>query len=185
MRAADLHDVPEIVRFRAQPSPKLPQRRKQAFMEEQCRGHMHRGRNDVVARLTSIDVVVRMHLLSGLFHQMRNHLVRVHVGGGAASRLKNVDDKLGIELPLRDPCGCGFDRVCLRRRKLAQLPVGRGRGRLDEPERAQKRPLKSQAAERKVFDGPLGLSSVERSLGHRYVAHRIMFHAQFVIKRCH
>jgi hypothetical protein len=70
---------------------------------ERCQVH---GRGeDVVRGLAHVDVVVGMDILAG---QRRQHLVRVHVGGGPRAGLEDVDRELVVEFAGGDLVpGCG------------------------------------------------------------------------------
>src|SRR5207302_6979759 len=103
--------------------------------------------------------IVGMSLLARAFDQKRDHLVRVHVGRGAAPGLKNIDDELRVIVSPRKQFGGGLDRPGLGWRKLAQLLVGFRRGGFYESERLQKRSWKPQTADRKILHRALGLRS--------------------------
>jgi hypothetical protein len=76
------------------------------------RADVDRGWNHVVARLTHVDVIVRVNRLAGadrfadeLAGAIGNDFVRVRVGAGAGAGLKNVEWKMFVELALRDLLG--------------------------------------------------------------------------------
>ena len=64
----------------------------------------------------------------------RDHLVRVHVGGGAASGLEDVDDELGIVAALHHLLRGCFDGAGDRRWEGPDLLVGPRRGELHQLE---------------------------------------------------
>ena len=60
---------------------------------------MNRGRNDIVARLAHVDVVVRVHRVTAtrqLGGAAGDDLIRVHVGRGAGAGLEDVERELGV-----------------------------------------------------------------------------------------
>ena len=68
-----------------------------------CRGEMESCRNDVVAGLAEIDVVVWVHLLrlriaAGVRGKVSNDFVCIHVGRRAGTGLKNVNWKVLVVL---------------------------------------------------------------------------------------
>ena len=101
MGAADLHDVHEVGRLLLQRAAQFGDGRQQLVGERLDRGHVHGGREHVVARLTAVDVVVRMHQTAlpalateQLARAIRQHLVHVHVGLRAGAGLPDHQRKL-------------------------------------------------------------------------------------------
>jgi hypothetical protein len=89
--------------------------------------------------------------------------------------LKNVDNEVGIVLAFGDfirgffncrRCG-GWER--------ADLGVHMRCGALDQSKRAQKRPVETQPADRKIFDRALRLRAVQGVGRDADVAHGVMF----------
>src|SRR5581483_10013373 len=91
------------------------------------------GGEDVVRRLPQVDVVVRVHVLAG---KGCDHLVGVHVRGGARAGLEDVDRELVVELPGRDAVGGGGDPLRLVGVEEAELAVHARGGGLDASEPA-------------------------------------------------
>ena len=56
--------------------------------------------------------------------------------------------------------------------------VGLGRGRLDQPQRADEAARQRQAGDREIVDRPLGLRAVQRVGGHLQFAHAVVFDAE-------
>jgi hypothetical protein len=74
MRTSNLEDIAKLLGFFAKRRMQARHRGKQFMMDELCGGHMYRGRNDIVARLAEIDVVLGMGTCNA-----GDHLVRVHI----------------------------------------------------------------------------------------------------------
>ena len=65
------------------------------FGEQQRRGDMNRGRHHVIAALTHVHMVVRMHGTGQSARRERgNHLVGIHIAAGARTRLEYIQRKL-------------------------------------------------------------------------------------------
>ena len=94
--------------------------------------------------------------------EVADHLVGVHVGGGAAAGLENVDHELIVVLAGGDFFGGFFDGGREIRRQLAEPAVHVRRRALDQAERADERPRKTQTADGEILDGALRLRAVER-----------------------
>ena len=90
-------------------------------------------RIDVVGRLTEIDVIVRMYrpiVAARLTHELeraiRNHLVCIHVGGGARPALDHVHYELLVQFARQDLVACLSNGLGDLRVQRAQLGVGLG-----------------------------------------------------------
>ena len=107
---------------------------------------------------------------------VRDHLVGVHVGGGARAPLDHVDDEMlvvpaGAQLLRR-----GDDRVPDRGVEQAQLRVRAGRGLFDGRQRVdQGRELPQDVSgDRKVLDRPQRLDAEQRVVGHVALAKQVV-----------
>jgi len=98
------------------------------------RRQVHRRREDVVRRLTHVHVVVGVHVFAG---KRGDHLVRVHVRGGARAGLEDIDRKLIVELPCGNPVTGLRDASGLLVVEQPELGVHARRGGLDSPEPAR------------------------------------------------
>ena len=145
---------------------------------------MDRGRNHVVARLSHVDVIVRVHRIFGadlfageLAATVRDHFVRVCVCARAGTGLENVEREMFVELSFRD----FFGRLDDERRAVmieqAEIRVRLRRRPFDQAECANEWSRKTLAANRKIQNRALRRSTVERGLRHGHFAHRVLFHA--------
>ncbi len=135
---------------------------------------MDRRWNHVVAGLPAIDLIVRMRA-----SEMSDHLVGVHVGGGAAAGLENVHDKLSVVIARSHGIGSLLDGCGQFGRQLAQPPIHSRGGALDQPQRADEGPRKTQPADRKILNRPLRLRAVQRIGGDAHLAHRVALNTVF------
>ena len=103
MRAAGLVDLRPILLFLPQhvdAALRAPGTTRACACDQ--RAQMDGARDHVVAALAHVDVIVRMHRLAErLAREVRDHLVDVHVGAGAAARLEHVDRKLIVRVAER------------------------------------------------------------------------------------
>ena len=108
MRAADLDDLVELAGFAAECLVELGQGREKLPLDGFRSGNMNGGWNDVIARLSQVHVVVRVHQFaaSGAAEQfgrpVRNDFVRIHVRRRARAGLKNINRKFGVQPPVND-----------------------------------------------------------------------------------
>ena len=93
---------------------------------------------------------------------VRDHLVGVHVAGGARPGLEDVDDELAVVLSGGDLVRGLDDRVGQLGVQLAAVAVHLGGRLLDQRQRADHAAGKAQPADREVLGGPLRLRPVER-----------------------
>lgn len=105
-------------------------------------GDVHRGREHVVRRLAAIDVIVWMHgaafaalAAEQLARAVRDHLVEVHVGLRARTRLPDGEREFVGVTAGDDLVGGGDDRVRLVLREHAELEIDGGGRALDQRER--------------------------------------------------
>src|ERR1700680_4544284 len=100
MRASGLHHRADFSLFAQQDRADMLEGWNKRALNSQCRTHVDGRRNDVIAALTHIDMIVRVHRApepaSG---EARDYLVSVHIGARARASLKDVDWELRIVLP--------------------------------------------------------------------------------------
>ena len=69
-------------------------------MNADRRANVHTRRNNIVAALTHVDMIIGMHLRAEMLsRQTRDNFVSIHIGAGAGARLKHIDRKVLIILP--------------------------------------------------------------------------------------
>jgi len=125
-----------------------------------------RGEN-VVARLSQIDMIIRMNRFVNPLLAPQNHigsigddLVGIHVGGGSGARLKDIENKLVVPSPLHDLLGGLLNGSCLPSFQKPKLKVCPRGSKLDEAKGINHFPPESPATDRKIFNRPLGLGPV-------------------------
>ena len=103
------------------------------------RGQVHGGGKDVVGGLAQIDVIVGVNRRLAPQDPARqfdgpvgDHFVDVHVGLGAAAGHPDVQGKMVVQLARDDFLRGPNDQSGLICGQLPQLPVGQGRGLLDQ-----------------------------------------------------
>jgi len=97
MRPAGLDDAPDFALFRAQHIAQMFERRHQFALDTQSGTDVNRGRDRVIAALTHVDMIVRVHGLAQPPRGQRgNHFVGVHVRAGARTGLENIDGEVLI-----------------------------------------------------------------------------------------
>ncbi len=176
--ATGFDDGRPLLRLGLQRSGEVGQRRHQVGDDALGRGHVDGGREDVVGRLRSVDVVVRVHLAAqGLSRQGGQHLVGVHVRAGARPGLEYVDREVPVDLTRGHLLGRRRDRSGDLAFHHAQPGVHRRCRRLDQRERPDLASLQTTARDRKVLDCPLGLRLVQRVHRHPHVTHGVVFDA--------
>src|SRR5665213_1971320 len=175
MRAPDLDDVVKLARFPAEFTLQEIEPGQQPVGHGFDRRDVHGGGKDVVARLSPVDMVVRMHFPAGIRGgQVRDHLVRVHVRRSPAAGLKDVHHEVFIVPALRH-FGCrALDGRGHFGRHPAVFPVNLSRGRFDNPQSPDKRALQPQPSDREVLDGPRCLRAIECSLRNRHRSHAVV-----------
>jgi len=143
-------------------------------------GEADGGRDHVVRRLAEVHVVVRMDArpvaateAEDLVRARGDHLIGVHVQGGAGAGVEGVDDELLPQASVHDLAGglgdgpgrVGFDQP--------QLGIGPGGRELDGGEGADQLGVGAQTAEREVPDGPRRLGPVVGVGGDGHRSHRV------------
>ncbi len=174
MRAPRLYNGADFALLRAQHIAQMLQRGHQVTANSQRRTHMNSGRNDVVAALAHVDVIVRMHGATETARGERcDHFVRVHVRARARAGLENVNGKLRIMLAGLDIGRRGVDGA--RDLGIQQLEpgVGAGGGLLHQAQCADEGARQGVPADGKIVHGALRLRAPERVRGHLQFAHAV------------
>src|SRR5438067_1091456 len=105
-----------------------------------------------------------------------DHLVRVGVGGGSRTSLKDIDDEVLVESSLLDFFGCLLNRICETRLEEAELAVDERRGALDLGQRSDETAWQPEVADGKIPAGSFGARPVIGAFGNGELAHRITLH---------
>src|SRR5439155_25453451 len=152
---------------------------------EQQREPRRRG-EDVVRRLTHVDVIVRVDTridAARLAEQFRRavgeHFVGVHVVRRAGAGLIHVDDELIAEASVENLVGGRDNRARHIGVQAAERGGGFGRGFLDQDGRGDEVVWRTQAADRKVLDGARRLDAVVRVGRNLQLAQRVALGAVF------
>ena len=155
------------------------ERRQQLVPGADRRHHPQRGRDDVVAALAEVDVVVGMdRKLRGLRGSVRDDLVGVHVAGGAGTGLVAVDREL-LRMRAGGDRGSGVDDgVGLRTVEQAEVPVDQRSRGLDQRQRLDEGRRHRSTGDVEIVDGALGLRAPQCVRGHLQLAHAVVLDAE-------
>src|SRR5262249_43839237 len=112
MRSSDLDDLVKCGRFGSQRTFEPVEGGYQSVHDGiQC-SDMQRCRNYIVARLSHIDMIIRMNRFPGPDNATQNlnrsigyDFVRIHVGRSTGTRLEDIQNELFVELAI-----CNFSR---------------------------------------------------------------------------
>src|SRR5436305_954445 len=116
--------VSELLRLGLQRGLERAHRRQQVVRDLAERRQVDGGGEDVVRGLAHVDVVVGMGPLAS---EVCEHLVGVHVGGGAGAGLEDVDRELIVMFAGGDRVARGGDPLGQRRLELAELAADQRR----------------------------------------------------------
>ncbi len=174
MRAARLHDVADFLFLGGERLARVLQRRDQVFRHGDGGADVNRRRNDVVAALAHVDVIVRVHgPTETRRRQTRDHFVRVHVGARARARLEHVDGELRIVLVRSDFCRGRIDRTGDIGLQQIELRVGASRSLFHQAHGADEAARHRQATDREVLHGALGLGAPQGISWYRELTHAV------------
>ena len=164
--AAGLDDVGELLRLRLERRLERAHRRQQVVGDLVERRQVDGGGEDVVGGLAHVDVVVGVGPVAG---EVGDHLVGVHVRGGAGAGLEDVDRELVVVLAVGDRVAGLGDPLGEVGVEHAELAVGRRRRRLEPAQPADHRHRHPLAGDREVVDGLGGLATPELLVRGRVV----------------
>ena len=128
--AAGLDDVGELRRLGLERGPQPVHRGQKVVRDLVERREMDGRREDVVGGLTHVHVVVGVGAFAG---DVREHLVRVHVRGGARPGLEDVDGELVVVLAVADGFAGRADALGEIGVKHTELTVGAAAAPLRRP----------------------------------------------------
>jgi len=148
------------------------------------RGDVDAGGECVVRRLRHVDVGVRADDLvaplrrpEDLQRPVGDHLVGVHVDGGAGAPLDGVHDELGVHLPGDDVVGRLGDGVGQPGVDVARIPVGEGGGLLHDGHGPDERRVDGEAGDGEVLGAPQRLDAVVGLGGDLAIAEEVVLDA--------
>ena len=149
MGAADLDDVPKFLRLCLERAVQFFERRHETVLQLFRRADVNRGWDHVVARLTHVDVIVRVNRIARadrfageLAATIGDDFVRVRVRARAGAGLENVERKMLVELALDHFFRRLDDERGAMRIEQTEIVIGLRRGPFDQAERANERPAK-------------------------------------------
>ena len=155
------------------------------------RADVDRGWDHVVARLTHVDVIVRVNRLARadrfageLAAAIGDDFVRVRVRARAGAGLENVEWKMFVELALHHFLGRLDDERAALGIEQTEIVIGLRGGPFHQAERANERPRKTPTADRKIQHRALGRSAVKSGLRDGHLAHRILLDPGLAGRSC-
>ncbi len=175
MGAAGLHHRGELLLALCDHAREVMQRGQQLFVQQQRRADVDRGRNDIVAALPHVDMIVGMHRQARARGQVSDHLVGVHVGTGARTGLKHVDRKLRVVRAAGHLLRSALNGLGDVAREQPQLRIGGRGGPLDQRDGANEATRQGQSADGKILDGTLRLRAPQRLGGDIQFTHAVAF----------
>ena len=178
VRTSRLHQAGELGGLRLEGGGQHVDRGQQLLADRDGGGDVDRGREGVVGGLGGVDVVVGMYVAPSASDQRSDHLVGVHVGGGAGPGLEDVDRERVVVTALGDRARGRDDRLGLVGREDAEVEVGLGGGSLHMADRMDQRRLDRRARDGEVLHGPLGLGTPQRVLRNPDLSHGVVLDAK-------
>ena len=117
MRPPNLDNLPKLLRLRVQCAMQFSERRHQMILQLLGGADVNGRRNDIVARLTHVDVIIRMHELARadfFAGQLRatigDHFICVRVGARARTGLENIEWKMVVQFAIDHFFRCLHDQ---------------------------------------------------------------------------
>src|SRR6266567_7070751 len=108
------------------------------------------------------------------------HLVRIHIGRGSGTRLKNIQDKVAIKLTVDYFLGGLYNRfgnLCINGAKAF---IYLSRSLLDLSKRSNKLSWEAQIADWKIEYGTVGACAPIRMCRNLHLTHRVTLDAGFL-----
>jgi hypothetical protein len=131
--------------------------------------------NDIIAALPHVDMIVGADLVAR--HpggEGGDHLVGVHVGAGAGTRLKDIDREVPQMSAFDDFPRCRLNGASDGWVEQAQFPVDLSRTLFDQGDGANECRRHGQTADGEVLHRTLGLGGIKRVLGDFQFAHAVL-----------
>jgi hypothetical protein len=176
--APGLDDLRPVIGAVAQRGGEVLQRGHDVAGDGLGRGEVDRGREDVIAALRGVDVVVGVHwCVGGAAGEGRDDLVGVHVRAGSRAGLEHVHGELRV---VRAGCDLVGGRGDGGGEVLVQHPdpgVHPGRSGLHQPERPDLRAFEAAVGDREVLHGPLHRRAPKRVDGHPDLADGVVLNS--------
>ena len=145
---------------------------------------MNGSGDDIVARLSSINMVIRVHwrLATHFTPQnfngtIGNDLVGIHIGGGAGPCLKNIHRKLFIQLALCRLGSCLDDGSGHLLGEKAQFEIHPSRSPFYQTHSANEFPRKPETTNGEILHRSLGLGPIIGYCRNLYLTHGITFNS--------
>src|SRR3989441_13370434 len=129
------------------------------------------------------DSLLAERVTQDLVRTVRDHFVRVHVRGGPAARLEDVERELSVELPVHDLLAPLDDRLAEFAVQEPKLHVRLRARHLDQAKGIDEPPAKPNSADREVLDCPLRLGAPVRVLGDLQLPEEVFLDA--VVRHSH
>ncbi len=186
MRAADLDHVPKFFRLFLQLAMQFLESGYEKILQLFRRADVHGRWDHVVARLSHVDMVVRVNRIfcadwfaGKLTATIRDDFIGVGVRARAGTGLENVERKMFVEFSFDHFFGRLHDEGGPMRVEQTEIVIGLRRGPFDQTERANEWPGEAISTDRKIQDRPLGRRSIQRRLRDGHFAHRVFLDAGF------
>ena len=190
MRAADLHDLGELLFFFLQRAMQMRQRGDQPARDLFRRRDMHRGREAVVRRLAHIHMIIGMHrafradLAAEHFDRaVGDHFVGIHVALRAGAGLPDHQRKMAAERAVDHFLRGAHDGAAAFVIERSERHIGFGRRALDDAHRAHERRRHAVLADAEIADRALRLRAPIAFGGHIDRPERVGFGAGFLRRR--
>ena len=163
VRAAGLDERMYFIGLALDHLHQMRQRWQQLFMQRQRGTHVDGGRNDVVAALPAVDVIVGVDLVAEYAAgQGCDHFVGVHVGAGAGTGLKYIYREVRHVVAAQQFLASANNRLTLPDGNLLQLQVGMGGSGLGEQQCTNELRGHAQVADGEVIHRTLSLGAIQR-----------------------
>ena len=108
-------------------------------------------------------------------------LVGVHVAGGAAAGLEDIDGEMAVKGARRHLAGRQDDGLGNCRRQQPQVAIDSGRRQLDLPQGADHLTAQPLAADPEILHRPGGLGPVQGVVGNLHLSHGVSFIRMFTL----
>src|SRR3989442_713969 len=157
MCSSDLYDRIKFSGFQTERPLQLRQSGNQGVLDQFQNRNVYRRRNDIIAGLAHVHVVVGMDRLFLAYlstqRQIRaisDHLVGIHVGGSTRAGLKNIENKMLIEFSSGGFSSGGHNRIPDALIEKPKIHIGTSGGEFNQSDGPNKFSGKAKIADRKI-----------------------------------